>query len=188
MGKRRRPTDRSNTKQGTPASVTESSLARTHKKLLELFGGLATLLTIAGFVLSYLVPKLSVDIAGSLQPTSPTGTLFYLSNDGSLPIHDVKVTCGNLEITGQGIRVTNLGAEFPPAPEATAEMLSPGHKLTLPYAPAFGFTGVSTLTGAQLVIRAHYRPDWVFWHRTDTFPFQAIRGVDGSWIWRQLPR
>ena len=91
----------------------------------------------AAFYLSYIVPKLSVGVGGSLQPTSPMGTIFFLSNDGALPVHDVVVTCGNLEITGQNLRVTGMGAEFPAPPEARADILSPGHKMTLPYAPAW---------------------------------------------------
>ena len=65
---------------------------------------------------------------------------------------------------------------------------SPGHKMTLPYAPAFGFTAINNFTGAQLVIRAHYRPDFLPWRKTETFPFQAVRAAGGTWIWKSIPR
>jgi hypothetical protein len=148
---------------------------------------LSAVLGIVGVVLGNL-PKLSVDVSGSLQPSSPMGTIFYLSNDGALPVHDVVVTCGNLEITGQNLLITGMGAEFQAHPEARADVLSPGHKMTLPYAPAFGFTAISNFTGARLVIRAHYRPDYFPWPETAIFPFQAIRTATGNWIWRSIPQ
>lgn len=167
-----------------PQPIPKKGLIRT----LELAIGIISLaLTVAGFVLNSL-PKLSVDVSGSLQPTSPMGTIFYLSNDGALPVHDVVVTCGNLEIAGQNLRVTSLGAEFPAPPEARANILSPGHKMTLPYAPAFGFTAISNFTGAQLVISVHYRPDYVPWKKIAVFPFKAERTSNGTWIWKSLPQ
>jgi hypothetical protein len=188
MAKRKPPRHKPDKTLLPQVQVTESTFVKSHRRLLEILGGIATLLTIAAFYLSYLVPKLSVDATGSLQPTSPMGTIFYLSNDGALPIHDVEVTCGNLEITGQNLQVLGMGIEFQAHPEARADVLSPGHKMTLPYAPAFGFAAVSNLTGARLVIRAHYRPDYVPWRKTEVFPFQAIRAANGTWLWKSLPQ
>jgi hypothetical protein len=188
MGKRKPPRRRRDRELQPQMPATQSTFVKSHKVLLEVLGAIATVLTIAAFYFSYIVPKLSVDVSGSLQPTSPMGTIFYLSNDGALPIHDVVVTCGNLEITGQNLRVTGLGIEFQAHPQARAEVLSPGHKMTLPYAPAFGFTAISNFTGAQLVIRAHYRPAYVPWRKTATFPFEAIRAANGTWIWRSIPQ
>jgi hypothetical protein len=180
-----RPSQRTpNTELQSQTPGRESRFVKSHRRLLEVLGGIATILTLAGFYLSYLAPKLSVDAGGSLQPSSPMGTIFYLSNDGVLPIHNVEVTLGNLEITGQNLVITGMGTEFQAAPEAKADILSPGHKMTLPYAPAFGFTAVSNFTGARLLIRAHYRPDYVPWRKTAIFPFRAIR----TWIWASIPQ
>jgi hypothetical protein len=188
MGKRKPPRHIRDKTPPLRTQATESTFVKSHRRLLEILGGIATLLTIAAFYLSYLVPKLSVDSTGSLQPTSPMGTMFYLSNDGSLPIHDVEVTLGNVEIAGQNLKVLGLGMEYAASPEAKADILSPGHKMTLPYAPAFGFAAVSNLTGARLVIRVHYRPDYIAWRKTAVFPFQAIRAANGTWIWRSIPQ
>src|SRR5882724_9229186 len=100
MSKHKRRRHKRSKAPNKPVPMTESSFAKSHKLLLEILGLFATLLTIAGFALTFLIPKLSIDIAGSLQPTSPMGTVFYLSNDGSLAIHDVEVTMGNLNIVG----------------------------------------------------------------------------------------
>lgn len=175
-----------NTELQSPTPKNESKFVRSHRRLLEVLGGFATILTLAGFYLSYLAPKLSVDATGSLQSSSPMGTLFYLSNDGALPIHEVVVTCGNIHIDGEGFKVLGFGLEYNAPPQARADILSPGHKMTLPYAPAFGFSAVSNLKGARLVIRAHYRPAYVPWHKTETFPFEAIRTTNGTWIWRSI--
>jgi hypothetical protein len=188
MGKRKLPRHGRDKEAQLPVQVRESTFVKSHKLLLQILGVIGTMLTIAAFYLSYIVPKLSVDVAGSLQRASPMGTVFYLSNDGALPIHNVVVTLGNIHIDGEGFQVLGMGMELKAPPEAQADVLSPGHKMTLPYAPAFGFTGVSNLRGARLVIRAHYRPAYVPWHKTETFPFQAIRAADGSWIWRSMPQ
>jgi len=123
---------------------------------LEILGGIATILTLAGFYLSYLAPKLSVDVTGSLQPRSPLAGVFHLSNEGTLPIHDVVVTCGNLNATLPNIQVWGPGERV--APESVAPILSPGHKLTLACGHTYGFTGVTNFTSAEMVITIHYRP------------------------------
>jgi hypothetical protein len=116
------------------------------------------------------------------------GTIFYLSNEGVLPIHDVAVSAANLRIGGNYLQVIGMG-EFTNIPaEAKADVLSPGHKMSLPYAPGFGFTGVSNFNGAQLTIIVRYRPTWVWWRKTDTFPFRAVRTNSGNWIWESVPR
>src|SRR5258708_35896747 len=74
--------------------ATQPTPVKTHKVLLEVLGGIATLLTIAAFYLSYIVPKLSVGVSGSLQAANPMATVFHLSNDGALPIHSVVAACG----------------------------------------------------------------------------------------------
>lgn len=186
MGKRvtRRKRDK---EPQSPKPAKESTFTKSRRLFLEVLGGIATLLTIAGFFLDH-VPKISVDAAGSLQSTSPMGAVFYLSNDGGLPIHDVEVTFGNVEIAGQGFRVEGFGLEYKAPTEARADKLSPGHKMTLPYAYGFGFMGVGNLQGAQMTIRVHYRPDWIPWHKIEVFPFETIRAANGTWIWKNIPK
>lgn len=182
MGKHRKKRPKAHVPQ--PPAKQRNSL----KKFIEWFGVIGSIVTVLGFILGFMIPKLTVDAAGSIQSSSPMGTLFYLSNDGALPIHDVFVTVGNLQITGQNLQVLGFG-EFQNVPkEARADTLSPGHKMTLPYAPAFGFTAISNFSGAQLVITAHYRPDYIPWHRTERFPFRAVRTNAGTWEWLSIPQ
>ncbi len=187
MGKRKRPRRRRGKQRQLAIQAEPHKKGQWWKIPLEVLAVLSAVLTIVGFVLNS-APKLSADVTGSLQPTSPMGTIFYLSNDGALPIYDVVATCGNLDLIGEGFQVVGGGIEFQAPPEARADILSPGHKMTLPYAPVFGFTAISNLKGAHLIIRAHYRPAFLPWRKTATFPFEAIRTANGNWIWRSIPQ
>ena len=187
MGKRKRKRNTPSTQQQLATLVAQGKKGRWWEIPAGVLGFVGTVLTIAGFVLNG-VPKLSVDVAGSVQPTSPMGTVFYLSNDGALPIHNVEVTMGNIDMQGQSFSVTSLGGELVVHPMARAEILSPGHKMTLPYPAAAGFTAISNFTGGRLNIKAHYRPDFLPWHKAETFPFEAIRTANGNWIWRSVAR
>lgn len=149
-------------------------------------GILASVLTIAGFVLNN-APKLTVDASESVASYSPMGTIFYLSNDGALPINNVVASAANLRIDGDNLQIVGPG-EFNAPPEAKADVLSPGHRMSLPYAPAFGFTAVNNFKGAQLTIIVRYRPAYVWWRKTDTFPFRAVRTNAGNWVWESVPR
>jgi hypothetical protein len=146
----------------------------------------ASLLTIAGFFL----PKVSVNTSTSLQATNPMKSVFSLSNDGLLPIHDIIAVCqlekfkaGNFQMlaTGEG----DGGFTFP---ESHGDILSPGHHMTLPCAHLIGVDDTASITEAEMTIILTYRPDFVWWHRKAKFPFKAEKTMDASWIWKSLPR
>jgi hypothetical protein len=166
-----------------PQPIPKKPLIRT----VEWAIGLVSLaVALAGFWLSYIVPKLSVDVSGSLQPNNPLGTVFYLRNDGSLPVHDILVTCGHLDVKTTSLTIVGPG-EFI-LPGSHAEILSPGHRMELPCAHAIGFTAITNFTDAKMTITATFRPDFVPWHKTAVFPWEAERASDGRWIWKSLPR
>jgi hypothetical protein len=111
------------------------------------------------------------------------GTVFSLSNDGLLPIHDIETTCGVDEVRNQfGGGVSGTGCTFP---ESHADILSPGQKMALPCARAVLMTSTAS---AHITILATYRPDFVWWHRTITFPMEAEKADDGTWLWKRLPQ
>lgn len=187
MGKRKQPKHKVSTKTQAPLLTPQKRLMKTVKWVAGILGALASVLTIAGFVLSN-APKLSVDASESVASFSPMGTIFYLSNEGVLPIHSVAVSCANLHIDGEGLQVLGPWEFTNVPPEAKADVLSPGHRMSLPYAPGFGFTAVNNFKGAQLTIIVRYRPAGVWWRKTEVFPFRAIRTVSGSWIWKSVPQ
>lgn len=187
MGRRKKSQRKLSTKPQVPQLIPQKPLIKTVKWAVVILGILSSVLTIAGFVLSN-APKLSVDASESVASFSPMGTIFYLSNDGALPIHNVAVSCANLRIDGEGLQVLGPWEFTNVPPEAKADVLSPGHRMSLPYAPGFGFTAVNNFKGAQLTIIVRYRPAGVWWRKTEVFPFRAIRTVSGSWIWKSVPQ
>jgi hypothetical protein len=162
-----------------------ATFVKSHRLLLEILGLPLAVATIAGFYLSY-APKLSVDASESIVSFNPMGTIFYLSNEGALEIHDVAVSCANLKIDGENLQIVGPWEFTNLPPEAKADVLSPGHKMSLPYAPAFGFTAINNFKGAQLTIIVRYRPAYLWWRKTEVFPFRAVRTASGSWIWKSI--
>jgi hypothetical protein len=156
---------------------------------LEILATLSAILGVLGFVVSTRT-KLSVDPSDSLTSYSPLGTTFVLSNEGSLDIHSVAVSAANLHMENSdpktGFQV--LGPwEFTNVPkDATADILSAGHKMGLPYPRNFGFTAITNFTGGSFTFIVRYRPDWLPWRRKEIFPFEAIRATDGKWVWKPV--
>jgi hypothetical protein len=156
---------------------------------LEILATLSAILGVLGFVVSTRT-KLSVDPSDSLVSYSPMGTTFVLSNEGSLDIHSVAVSAANLHLENSdpktGFQV--IGAwEFTNVPkDATADILSAGHKMGLPYPRNFGLTAISNFTGGSFTFIVRYRPDWLPWRKKEIFPFEAIRTTDGKWVWKPV--
>jgi len=171
----------------------QDSQTKPHKRLIRtvewVIGISASLLTITGFYLSY-APKISVDPSDSLTWYSPLATTFVLSNEGSLDIHNVTVSAPNLYMengnpkTGFSVRGPWEFTNIPK--DATADILSAGHKMGLPYPRNFGFTAINNFTGGHFTFIVRYRPDWLPWRKREIFPFEAIRTSDGKWIWEPV--
>jgi hypothetical protein len=155
-----------------------------HKTLLELIGGVSAILGIAGFFLNF-APKLSVQISDSLDPSNPMATVFVLTNQGYLPIHDVVAACGAAKLSTPKITIDSAPDARMVLPGSQAEILSAGHNLTLPCGHLFG---THEAIRAEITIIVEYRPDWVWWHRTERFPWKAEKRADGTWTWDSVPR
>ena len=137
-------------------------------------GILAAVLTIAGLALTFFVPKLSVEARGSFRPLKPMGLALFLSNEGVLPVHDVSSVCVVQTLSKRGVL-----HKIPVAsPKPDADILSPGHKMTLPLCE------MDTLntTEADIVIRVRYRPEFVPWHTNKVFRKHAKQADGGTWI------
>lgn len=160
------------------------------KLLVEILALVSAILGVTGFVLTTRT-KLSVDVSGSLQSANPMATVFSLSNDGTLPIHSVMAVCGAVQFTmGKWQMESGPDAGFI-FPESKTEILSPGHKMTLPCGHVIGPpVGVAPtdITRAEITIVVHYRPDWWPWHKTMRFPWKAEKTQDGTWIWKSMPQ
>jgi hypothetical protein len=184
MGKRRAPKDVRNKREEARLkrkSRTPPGKFRWWKMPL---GALTVLSAIAGVLT--LIPRLSLEISGSRDPRSPTKTVFAISNDGLLPVHDVDILCRMDDVASEGgYSVSGKGA-FKFGPDSHAATLSPTQKMSLYCDRALNFT--YPITKAEMTILVSYRPYWVWWHRHLEFPLKAQKADDGTWIWRRIPQ
>jgi hypothetical protein len=176
----------------TKDSKPEESLPMPKKRLIRTVEWVVAILgLLIGAVGIYLsnAPKISVVPSDSLSSYSPMGTTFVLSNDGALEIHELVVTPANLHVENNGPRGFSVVGpwEFTnPPDEAKAPVLSPGHKMGLPYPAAFGFTAVNNFTGGTITFIVRYRPAYLWWRKKEMFPFRAVRTNAGTWIWKSV--
>lgn len=157
------------------------------RTLKSLGGTISLVLIVTGFVLTNL-PKLSVDISGS---NDPMGNI-SLSNKGLLPVYDVKAGCQVLRVdlppprSGHFVGPTTLYF-----PESSAEILSPGHKMTIPCGRAIAskLDNRETLEfHVEMFIVVTYRPKWLLWHKSEKFPLQMEKTENGTWVLKSIPR
>jgi hypothetical protein len=180
--------------QRIPGTKIESPSPRQTRPIIkaaEWFVGLFSLaVAVTAFWLSYLVPKLSVDVSGSLQAANPLSSIFVLTNEGSLPIHKVLASCGQPQFNaGRFIWKSGPNGKIIFGNRSRADILTPGHHMTLPCGHMFSFADPSTITEAEVTIIVDYRPDWLpFWPHSARFPWKAEKSVDGKWVWDSLPQ
>jgi len=148
------------------------------RMLLEIFGVIGTLASIVG-ILAFL-PRISVDTQGSVRAHDPFGTVFYLSNDGLLSIHDITYTCN---VDEMGPNFGNITIDLGTSDSA----LSPGHKMTLNCQQALKLDNV-LFPSLHATIHVRYRPSFIWWHQNADFPMQALKSDDGTWVWRRIAR
>jgi len=151
-------------------------------RILEWVVGVAVLiLIVAGFLLTNL-PKLSMDVSGSLRPNDLMTTMFSL--------YDVKAVCEVIRLDIPS-RDRHLGPTRAYPPESSAEILFPAHKMTI----ACGRAIASKLDNmetpeidAEMFIVVSYRPKWLLWHKLEKFPMKTEKTNNGTWIWKSIPR
>ena len=148
--------------------------------------GLACLtLIVAEFALTNL-PKLSADVSGPSSPNDPGG-IFSLDNKGLLPVYDVKAGC-------QVMRLDTPPIADPTTvyfPESRAEILSPGHQMTVPCGRAIAIKQdnmEARENQAEMFFVVTYRPKGVWWHKSEKFPMEGKRAQNGIWMWKSIPR
>jgi len=145
---------------------------------------------VAEFVLSNL-PKLSMDVGGSSRPNDLLATMFSLSNEGSLPLYDVKAVCEVMHLDIPPPRNRHLGPTTVYLAEFRAETLFPGHTMTIPCARAIA-SKLDNMEApeiqAEMFIVVTYRPKWLLWHKSEKFPMKTEKTDNGTWIWKSIPR
>jgi hypothetical protein len=179
MGKSKAPQHIRDRRTGSQPSRRRATAGHWITWIVAGLGVLAAGFLVVGLFLNSL-PRLSVGSSGSSRADDPMGTVFYLSNDGPLPVHDVTFGCGLATLgTANETAISGTGVTRPKV-QQTAATLSPGHKLMLP-CTHIEF-GSSTVARIELV--ATYRPTGIWSHRTMRFPMEAKKSQSGEWIWQ----
>jgi hypothetical protein len=132
-----------------------------------------------------------MDVSGSSRPNDLMATMFSLSNEGSLPVYDVKAVCEvmRLDIPPPGNR--HMAPTTVYSPESRAEMLFPGHKMTIPCGRAIAGK-LDNLEApeiqAEMFIVVIYRPKWLLWCKSEKFRVKTQKTDNGTWVWKSIPR
>ena len=142
-----------------------------------------TLYGFVGLVAAYIGlvafwPWLGIEQSGSLDPHNPYQTLFFITNEGFLPITDVNVTC-ILTTTSIGQHVTVNG--FPMTYTNQVPWLAYKHKFSLPCWAAL--SGIHTYDTAFLTVSVDYKIVHLPVHRPQIFHVQGAKARDGTWQW-----
>ncbi len=142
-------------------------------------------LTILGLLLSLLslTPRPTVSPMPVLNQKNPFSAPFIISNEGWVPLKDVRVESQILEMEDSNhnrFTVASMSRYTPPAAR-----IEPGEKHSVPLA-AVSIQGVRILRAdVQLIVR--YRSAWVpIFEKTNTFRFVLSVTSGGAYHW--LPR
>jgi serine/threonine protein kinase len=172
---------------GSPQPTPRNRFVRT----LEWVAGVACLtLIVAEFALTNL-PKLSADVSGPSHPNDP-GAMFSLDNKGLLPVYDVKAGCEVMRVEIPSLKNTDFGEPtMVYFAESHAEILSPGHEMTVPCGRAIAIKPGNMEAPeihAEMFFVVTYRPKGVWWHKSEKFPMEAKKTENGMWIWKSIRR
>jgi hypothetical protein len=164
--------------------------------------GLSVILGVVGTVYA-LTPKIAVQPYGSLDPNDPFSVPFIITNEGTLPIHNVSSNYMVNNIKGvkvgeeenacdscpkiQGIN--GIGSESSdPISKIEAGEKTPlfvgAMKLTRPNGEIID---TATASNAEIVITVKYRPDWIPWRQERHWRFVTVTNAEGQLVWVPVP-
>jgi hypothetical protein len=127
--------------------------------------------------LSYF-PHLSVTKSGTVRSRDAMGTIFDVTNNGILPLYDVDQGCGFDQVKYAGGEIS--GISMTPF-EYKLGTLAPGDTKSLNCEKTLALGG----TQFDIAIEITYRPLLWPWRITKSFPFEAEKADDGTWVWKQ---
>jgi hypothetical protein len=145
-------------------------------------------ITVAGFLfLAY--PRVSVRPGSILNPNDPFQTPFILSNEGYLPIDDIRhsLSLERIEI-GQTLQHVYSGVD-----ETRIPRLARNRSSTIPLKPFIDLlkqtVGISlppkSITSAEIYIDLSYRPYLIPYTLTDRIRFKANISGTGEYVWSE---
>src|SRR5579863_2356719 len=167
----------------SPASYLTQS-----KKALTLILVLATLIGGAISLLS-LFSKVSVSSSGTLDPYHPFASPFVVSNEGTLPIKDLRFFCDVHKIVSEGADLKTSRVLLA-SPSPLSSMLRVGESTTMACPPLFQMgsprseTMLGAITYADISVVIYYKSYFFPWLEEDKSQrFKAIKMPDGTFSW-----
>ena len=165
----------------------------TYKNILAVIGqviGYAA--AILGLITGYvaLIPRISVSQSQPLDVNDPFSTPFIVSNDGPLPLMNVKFSCAIRDLVDtKGDRATvgdqkGLGPEIT-APQLVSDEISPGERSTIPCASPFRFP--TPLASGDVSIVVRFRIGYTFLPSKRISRFVTVKAADGHLYWYPQP-
>jgi hypothetical protein len=165
--------------------------------------GLSVVLTIIGTIYS-LSPKVSVASYSNLNPADPFTTPFIITNNSSLPLHNVSARCKVDKLEGVKLYEEEIECETCPIKSISLTgyesgktesipQIESGESSTficssdIPISEDGELVNTTSTTGAEITIFVRYRPSWVFWHHEQRFRFVTAKNANGQLVWIPLP-
>lgn len=152
-------------------------------------GSIATFGVIVGYLT--LLPRVVISPSQQLDPSNLLSTSFVISNDGYLPMMNVKTTCSPGQIqfaNGTGIyqKGNTYTAEFDNR-AAAYEEISLGEKATVPCDLYSNLIMTSPLVSADLSIITRFRIGYTPFSSRTVRRFKTETGTDGHLYWSAQP-
>jgi hypothetical protein len=124
---------------------------------------------------------MSVTANAPLNPSDPFTATFLVRNESALPVHRLQIF-GRID-NERSADGESMG-KFSIVSHPEIEVMLPGETTTttVPLTRMF-FRPAGAIVSADIVVWMTYRPSFVFWNRTESFPFTTGVGPNGSLIW-----
>jgi hypothetical protein len=155
-----------------------------NKKRISLWSAILGGATLLGYLV--LVPRLSVSPSSSLRSSDPMGTVFLLSNDGQLPVHDLKLaTYINKIECCNGNGAFHWGNAEMVKPSENPDILLPSHKVPFPI-KLLKLEGGGPDLSVEITFNVEFRPDFYpaflpSWH--ESFHYATEHDDKGEYVW-----
>ena len=132
-----------------------------------------------------LYPKLSVEPDSYLDPKNPLKTLFRITNEGFLPLYNVKILSAIHEVKSKGEQRMSGSSDYKSRffnPIHVADKISYGESDTA-FCALGGLKIPFSVDYTDMAIIVEFSPPlFPFWRMERTFPFTTQKNIDGDVI------
>jgi hypothetical protein len=129
------------------------------------------------------LPRVSVNVSELLDSRDPLSALISVNNDGYLTINSVQARCMASDLVDvHDNHIHNAAAS---TSDWFLGNISPDGRVTTSFSGYIELAG--PLKRAAMTIIVSYRPDFVWWRKSQEFHFRGVTDQDGKLHWTQIP-